>query len=265
MIKNLDLMIEASLGENFFAPKCADRDEKFDKRNSHAIANTKCNFKCIFCRNGLSNTAVPHYRTLREFSDRIDLLMNKGKMFKFTGGEPCMNPNLETLMKIVKQKGGTIFLDTNGSMERLVEKLLNENLIDVLGISLKGLTPEEAIRTSGVQNKKICWDNPILSIKDALNHKDVRVIVTYVAYDDFKYENLCSFAKILESIGDNIYLKLNNLCGDMHRDKEIKAVAEQKLKEIMNRFIEENNKWKGKTILINSSNAVTDYSKILFY
>lgn len=263
-MNNQDIIIEASFGENFFAPKCFDRDEHFDTRNSHAIANTLCNFKCAFCKNGLSEKVKPDYCTLKEFSDKIDLLMKKGKMFKFTGGEPTMNPNLEKLMKIIKEKGGIIFLDTNGSMESKVSKLLDEGLVDVLGISLKGLSPEEAMKTSGIPNQNLCWDNPILSIKNAIRN-DIRVIVTYVAYDNFNYKDLCNFAKVLDNIGDNIYLKLNNLCGDKHRDKTIKAIEEEKLVNMMEKFIKENEKWKGKCILINSSAAVTNYSKILFY
>lgn len=176
-----------------------------------------------------------------------------------------MNPHLETLMKIVKEKGGTIFLDTNGSMYNLVKKFLDENLVDVLGISLKGLTPEEAIKTSGVKNQKLCWDNPMLSIKEASKKDNVRVIVTYVAFDCFKYEQLCEFAKILEKLGDNIYLKINNLCGNLHRNKDLKPVKQEDLINLMRRFIKENEEWKNRTILINSSGAVTDYSEILFY
>jgi len=260
-----ELMIEASFGENFFAPKCIDRDKNFDIRNAHAIANTRCNFKCAFCKNGVESKVVPHYRSLKEYSDRIDKIIEKGKMFKFTGGEPCMNPNLEILMKIVKERGGIIFLDTNGSMHNLVENYLNQNLIDVLGISLKGLTPEEAMQTSGVKNKKLCWDNPLLSIKEASKRNNVRVIVTYVAYDDFKYEQLCQFSNILSKLGNNIYLKINNLCGDLHRNNNIKPVEQEVLIKIIEKFVKENQEWKNKIILINSSGAVTDYSKILFY
>ncbi|MDO5557408.1 MAG: radical SAM protein [Clostridia bacterium] len=259
-----DKLIEASIGENFFAPKCIDRKENFDIRNAHAIANIKCNFKCSFCKNGLNKNLKPDYMTLEEFSNKIDKLLYKGKMFKFTGGEPCMNPNLNIMLEVVKQKGGIIFLDTNGSINTIVSKLLNQKLINVLGVSIKGLTKEEAIRTSGIKNEKLCWDNPINLIKEASEKENVRVIVTYVTYDNFEYKDLEKFAQLLDGFGKNIYLKINNLCGDKHRDVNIKAIEPSKLENMLKRFTKENEKWRKKTILINSSEGVTDYSKIMF-
>ena len=216
--------IDASIGANFFAPKCVDRDENFDTRNSHAVANSKCNFRCSFCKYGVKKEPKPHYMTLNKFEEEVDELLNRGKMFKFTGGEPCLNPLLEEELKIIKKKNGTVFLDTNGSMTDIVKRLLDNNLIDVLGVSLKGLTKQEALKTSGINNEKLCWDNVINTIKEALKYNNVRVIVTYVAYDNFNYDKLCDFAKLLDNIGKGIYLKINNLCGDVHRDENIKAM-----------------------------------------
>lgn len=202
--------------------------------------------------------------TLSNFENTIERIITKGKMFKFTGGEPCMNPNLEVLMRIVKQKAGVVFLDTNGSMKAQIEKLLKAGLIDVLGISLKGLTPEMAIKNSGIQSGRLAWENPLETIKIATSYDNVRVIVTYVAYDNFTYNDLCEFAKILENISDKIYLKVNNLCGDVHRDSKIKPLKREVLSGMMEKFVSEHSNWHGKTILINSSEAVTEYSKIEF-
>lgn len=160
--------------------------------------------------------------------------------------------------------GGIVFLDTNGSMLNIIKKLLRENLIDVLGISLKGLTEQEALKTSGVKNPILCWYNVLETIKIASNCENVRVIVTYVAFDDFDYMKLCGFAKILEDINNNIYLKINNLCGDKHRDMNLKALDEDVLPKMISEFVKKNPKWKDRVILINSSEGVTDYTKIMF-
>lgn len=262
---NGTIEVDASIGANFFAPKCIDRDEKFDTRNSHAVANSKCNFRCSFCKYGVKKEHKPHYMTINEFEETVDQLLEKGRMFKFTGGEPCMNPLLEEELKIVKKKEGIVFLDTNGSMNTVIKRLLEKNLIDVLGISLKGLTKEEALETSGIKNEKLCWENVINTIEMALAYNDVRVIVTYVAYNNFNYNDLCNFAKLLNKLGKGVYLKVNNLCGDVHRDENIKAVDSNKLKNIIIKFTEENKEWKERVILVNASDAVTDYSKILFF
>lgn len=159
---------------------------------------------------------------------------------------------------------GTVFLDTNGSMLKIIKKLLDEKLIDVLGVSLKGLNKTEALETSGIKNVSLCWDNVLETIKIASNYKNVRVIVTYVAYDNFDYAKLCEFANILENINDNIYLKINNLCGDKHRNMDLKALDKDVLPKMIFEFAERNPKWKDKVILINSSEGVSDYTKIMF-
>lgn len=264
---NESLKVDASIGVNFFAPKCIDRDENFDTRNAHAIANSKCNFRCSFCDYTVKREHKPHLMTIEEFENRVNQLLKKGNMFKFTGGEPCMNPLLEEELKIVKQKGGTVFLDTNGSMNAIIKNLLEKKLIDVLGVSLKGLTKTEAIKNSGIKNEKLCWENVLDTIKVALTYSNVRVIVTYVAYDNFNYNDLLDFAKILNNLGKGVYLKINNLDGkkEEHRDKNITAVDGDKLKYIIEKFVEENEKWKNRVILINGADAITDYSKILFF
>ena len=49
-IMEKNMKVDVSIGENFFAPKCVDRSENFDTRNSHAMAYSKCNFSCAFCK-----------------------------------------------------------------------------------------------------------------------------------------------------------------------------------------------------------------------
>lgn len=149
-------------------------------------------------------------------------------------------------------------------MLKIIERLLYENLIDVLGVSLKGLNRTEALETSGIKNGFLCWDNVLETIKIASNRKNVRVIVTYVAYDKFDYAKLCEFANILENINDNIYLKINNLCGDKHRNMDLKALDKDLLPKMIFEFVERNPKWKDRVILINSLEGVTDYTKIMF-
>lgn len=149
-------------------------------------------------------------------------------------------------------------------MLNIIKGLLDENLVDVLGVSLKGLNEEEALETSGIKNVHLCWNNVLETIKIASKCRNVRVIVTYVAYDDFDYDKLCEFANILEKINDNIYLKINNLCGDKHRNMSLKALEKDILPKMISNFLEQNPKWKDKVILINSSEGVTDYSKIIF-
>ena len=263
-VKKNNNLIDISIGKNFFAPKCKDRNENFDKRNSHAIYYDVCNFKCLFCNHGLKLSSKHHYMKLKEFEEKVIELLNSSIMFKFTGGEPCMNTHLEDMLKIVKNHNGIVFLDTNGSYTDKIKLLIDKNLIDVLGISLKGLNKDEAVKTSGIKNEKLCWDNALETIKYASQKKNIRTIITYVAYNDFNYKNIVQLSKILDNYGKNIFLKINNLCGSLHRDNTLKPLDVNKLNEMIEKFEIENPKWKGRIILIESSEGVTQYSSIKF-
>lgn len=259
------MKVDVSIGENFFAPKCIDRNENFDTRNSHAVAYSKCNFLCSFCKYAVKAEHKPNYMEIDDFRLRVSELIKKGNMFKFTGGEPCLNNHLEEELKIVKQNNGIVFLDTNGSLPYVVERLLEENLVDVLGVSLKGLTRNDATVTAGIKNSNLCWDNVLKTIAISSKYKNVRTIVTFVAYNDFNYEGIKKFASILDKLGDRIYLKVNNLCGEKRRDKSLKPLERERLKEIIEQFLNKNEKWKGRIILINNSRAITEYDEIEFY
>lgn len=259
------MKIDVSIGENFFAPKCIDRNENFDTRNSHAMAYSKCNFSCKFCKYAAKTEHIPNYMEIEEFKLKVVELIKKGNMFKFTGGEPCLNIYLEEELKSIKQNNGIVFLDTNGSLPNIVEKLLKKNLVDVLGVSLKGLTKEEAIATAGIKKSNLCWENVLKTISLSSEYKNVRTIVTFVVYNDFNYEDMQKFANILEKLGNDFYLKINNLCGEERKDKSLKPVNKEKLEKVIKQFLNKNKKWKGRIILINDSSAVTEYDAIEFY
>ena len=264
-IMEKNMKVDVSIGKNFFAPKCVDRSENFDTRNSHAMAYSKCNFSCAFCKYAVKTEHKPNYMEIEDFRLRVLELIKKGNMFKFTGGEPCLNIYLEEELQIVKQNHGIVFLDTNGSLTAIVEKLLKKNLVDVLGVSLKGLTKEEAIATAGIKNSNLCWDNVLKTIALSSKYKNVRTIVTFVAYNNFNYEDMQKFADILDKLGDRIYLKINNLCGEKRRDKSLKPLSKENLQKIIKQFLNKNKKWKGRIILINDSRAITEYNAIEFY
>ena len=139
--------------KNYYAPKYRI-DDSYNK--IHAVSFCKCNFNCTFCdfKNRKNEIIYRDYSKVG-FLVKVLKLLLQSKCFKFTGGKPSMNPDAEWCLRVVKMVGGYVYFDTNASIPRVVEKLLSENLIDVLAISLKGTSPEEAIKNSNV-NKKLC-------------------------------------------------------------------------------------------------------------
>ena len=128
---------------NFYAPKSPAYRGKFGSEKIHAVAYNQCNFRCAFCGfKKLKETNSYQDYSLEAFDQIVERLIPHGRGFKFTGGEPTLNPGLLDSLRCVKKHGGAVLVDTNASNYEMIKQACDEDLIDVLGISLKGLTPE---------------------------------------------------------------------------------------------------------------------------
>ena len=247
---------------NFFAPKIQGyKNESL----SHSLCYGLCNFNCIFCNFRFKSSQAFFYYDDSSFNALLDKLFLTGKNFKFSGGEATLNPKLIEHLTTVKARGGVVYLDSNGSNPKVIEKLLMLELIDVLGISLKGVTKEEAIQVSRAPSV-LAWDNVFESMRIAGYHKSTQTIVTLVFTNATFNGRLVRFANLIKDI-PSVKLKVNNLLRDDHESNvyELLRVPPRRLASEVERFILENPEWKGRTVLINSNQAVCDYSEIVFF
>ena len=95
---------------------------------------------------------------------------------------------------IAKKHGGAVLVDTNASNYEMIKQACDEDLIDVLGISLKGLTPEEAMSVSGVSKRQLCWDNVLKTIRYAADSSNTDVLIAYVVDRTTSRSDLDRFA-----------------------------------------------------------------------
>lgn len=251
---------------NYFAPKLMNiKSTKKDYRKTHCISYSCCNFNCKFCEFHLRDQSIYSEYSDEEFKKTIKDLIKKGRNFKFTGGESTLNPKLYEHIKIVKSLGGNVFLDTNGSNPEIVKKLLDDNLISVLGVSLKALNKRDAIYWSGCNNSKLCWDNVLETIKYSSFKNNVVVIVTTVFKNNDNFNNLWEFSNILENY-NNVYLKINNLIGEKHHSNETMfRVDSNNLISWINKLIIEKPSFKNRIIYIDNFNAIGSYKNIKFF
>lgn len=249
---------------NYYAPMCGDWKGQDDVYSSHGIIIQPCNFKCRFCNNQFHEGALYRNYSELEFAATVYSLLKLGNRFKFSGGEQTINPRLIKDLEIVKDIGGMIFLDTNGSRPQVLKNILDRQLIDVVGISLKGLTKQEAIETSNVRQTSDCWESVHESISAAASaNYDLRVIVTYVFYNERGYNELCEFANIISNYS-NIYLKINNLLHDKHHDDTVEGIPPNEFVEMAQRFVQENPTYQNRVIVVNNKEAIRSFSEILF-
>lgn len=258
----MDNIINLKIRPMYFVPNIADRFK--DNRRVHYIGYMKCNYQCEFCSyhdfNGKSTQDV----TLEEFEKIVWKLLTGSKNFKFSGGEPTLNPFLPDLMRITKIYGSQNFLDTNGSRPEKVKALVDEGLVDILGISLKGLTPEDAALTANIKNIKLCWDNVFESISYGCK-AGIQVIVTYVACDGFfKEEDFDTLAKLLEPYPD-ITLKINNCSQEEVINYRRRGLDKTEIYAMVERFVERYPEYKGRTVLFRDNSSCSDATKIALF
>lgn len=247
-----------------FAPKCPKYIEGESPRNVHSISFCKCNFNCEFCffhyyidTNNYIDYSPEQFKTLAS-----DLII-RGNMFKFTGGEPTLNPNLEQDLSIIKKIGGKCFLDTNGSNPKIIRRLVDQELVDLFGISLKGLSSEEAMHRSRVKNRKTCWDNVLESLSIISNSSNCDLIVTYVCYEDFSMEMLLNFSIILEQYS-NTFLKINNFQPNPdHPTPGLKPKNQNELERLISEFVVKRPKWKNRITIVDGPKAVSELSELI--
>lgn len=249
---------------NRFAPKCANMDRgKF--KNSHSIAYDKCNFRCVYCE--LRHRPKTDYAkfSVLDFKKEVSRLLCLGVGFKFTGGEPTLNPDLVRDLSIVKAENGFVYLDTNGSLPNIIQEILNKELVDVLGVSIKGLDAQECIQTSSIDNVKLVWENVLNTIDCACSYSRIKTILTYTVNDrNANFESLTKFTELVKAY-PNIYLKINNLMENEETEKHgLSSVKQSQLLNLFKEFIALNSSLRGRCILINSDKAVGSYDDIVF-
>lgn len=108
-----------------------------------------CNFRCPFCHNrDLLDTAP-------ETIDQAELFafLNKRKGLLdavcISGGEPTLQPNLETLIRKIKAIGYAVKLDTNGSRPDVLKHLVAHGLLDYVAMDIKN-SPAQYANTIGI-------------------------------------------------------------------------------------------------------------------
>ncbi|MFH2090742.1 MAG: anaerobic ribonucleoside-triphosphate reductase activating protein [Pseudomonadota bacterium] len=121
-----------------------------------------CNFFCPYCHNP-DLVAGPQKGAGSLFDqDKIfDFLEKRKGLLEgvvITGGEPTLQADLVLFCSIVKQMGYKVKLDSNGSRPKILEKLLQEDLVDFISMDIKtsldnyALVVSEKFETQKIQD-----------------------------------------------------------------------------------------------------------------
>lgn len=98
-----------------------------------------CNFRCPFCHNmdlitGLNSIEeIPLQDVIKHLNSRKGVIDG----VCITGGEPTLQPDLIDLIKMIKDIGLLVKLDSNGSKTAVLDELMSKNLVDYIAIDAK--------------------------------------------------------------------------------------------------------------------------------
>jgi MoaA/NifB/PqqE/SkfB family radical SAM enzyme len=117
----------------------------------------RCNLDCSYCNEyDKTSSPVPLETMLR----RIDLLADLGTtIITLSGGEPTLHPDLDAIIRRIRERGSMATLITNGyllTVERI--RQLNQAGLDYLQISIDNVQPDETSKKSlKVLDRKLQW------------------------------------------------------------------------------------------------------------
>ena len=118
--------------------------EKFSSRDfpghiSSTIFLGGCTFRCPYCHNSelvLRPETIPSMDA-DYFLSYLDGRKGWLEAVCFTGGEPLLHEDLEDLIRVVRERGLLVKLDTNGSFPARLEGLLAAGLLDWVAMDVK--------------------------------------------------------------------------------------------------------------------------------
>ena len=118
--------------------------EKFSSRDfpghiSSTVFLGGCTFRCPYCHNAdlvLRPESIPSLAA-DYFLSYLDGRKGWLEAVCFTGGEPLLHEDLEELIRVVRERGLLVKIDTNGSFPDRLEALLALGLIDRVAMDVK--------------------------------------------------------------------------------------------------------------------------------
>ncbi|MBI4753676.1 anaerobic ribonucleoside-triphosphate reductase activating protein [Candidatus Desantisbacteria bacterium] len=98
-----------------------------------------CNLRCPYCHNSGLVLNPAQYDTILFETVRDYLMRQQGWIdgVCISGGEPCLYEDLPDFIRELRDTGVLIKLDTNGSFPDMLQRLIDERLIDYIAMDIK--------------------------------------------------------------------------------------------------------------------------------
>ncbi len=194
-----------------------------------------CNYKCPFCHNG--DLALNRAEEISE-DEVLDYLIARRKMLDavcISGGEPTIWQDLPEFLSKVKEIGYLVKLDTNGTNPEMLQKLIDQKLIDYVAMDIKNCF-EKYTKTAGVCNANA--EMVVKSLNILKKNKILYELRTTLVKEFHSLEDINKMANDLIG-GEKIFLQKFN-ASDNCINKNLTAVSKEqaeKYAEILGKTI----------------------------
>jgi len=190
-----------------------------------------CNLRCLFCTNPYSKREKG-VMELKEFKHLIVLLPKTiKKVTLHFAGEPFLNPNLPEMIQVLKRRGITVSLSTNGTLPFEAYKKAIDAGLNLMLVTLDGPNKEMHEKYRVGSN----FDQTIEMIKkiSSLPKRKTKIVIQYLVmrYSEEYIPQMKDFCKNLGV--DELWLKTTsfNIAADGEMEKKVLETAKKYLPE----------------------------------
>lgn len=148
-----------------------------------------CNFRCQYCHNPNILAAVSSNKLFDEAAvfDFLNTRVNKLDAVVVSGGEPTLQKDLPAFFKKLKELGFLTKLDTNGSSPKMLEYLINNNLLDYAAMDIKApLEKYKEVACSNIDTNDIVKSIEILKSSQIDYEFRTTTVKSQLSFDDFE-------------------------------------------------------------------------------
>lgn len=203
-----------------------------------AIIFTKgCNFRCGYCHNPELVLNQNEIILENEIIDFLKTRVNKLDGVVVTGGEPCLQKDLSSFIKNVRELGFLIKLDTNGSYLDVLKNLLEQGLLDYVAMDIKAPWEKyKVITNSNIDIEKVAKSIDLI-MNCGLDYEfRTTVVKSLLDFDDFtKIGEMIMGAKkyYLQKFVSSKVLDDSFISAQTYTDKEF-----EQIKNILEKYID---------------------------
>ena len=142
----------------------------------------QCNLNCYQCHNRHAFRGKEEFFKEEELREKLQMLKLLGvELIIVSGGEPTLEERLEEGLKLIKEEGFPVRVDTNGTLPERVEKLAENGLIDGVALDVKIPLLDEYTPDQLERFRRILFSNESLDPSAVYNYsKRVKITIEVI-------------------------------------------------------------------------------------